>query len=138
MLIIRFHFFQFKIIISKIRLFFVEVICFHKMAYADTHKLTSLCLLAAQSCLTLCDPVDCSPPGSSIHGILQARTLRWAAVSFSRGSFWSRNRIHVFCTGRWVFYCWATREALIIPNISTYWSKQYEVVTVILRSVRSG
>ena len=40
----------------------------------------------AQSCLTLCDPVDCSPPGSSIHGILQARILEWVAISFSRGS----------------------------------------------------
>ena len=39
-----------------------------------------------QSCLTLCDPVDCSPPGSSIHGILQARILEWIAISFSRGS----------------------------------------------------
>ena len=41
----------------------------------------------AQSCLTLCDPMDCSPPGSSIHGILQARILEWAAISFSRGIF---------------------------------------------------
>ena len=40
----------------------------------------------AQSCLTLCDPVDCSPPGSSIHGILQARILEWVAISFCRGS----------------------------------------------------
>ena len=39
-----------------------------------------------QSCLTLCDPVDSSPPGSSVHGILQARILEWVAVSFSRGS----------------------------------------------------
>ena len=38
-----------------------------------------------QSCLTLCDPVDCSPPGSSVHGILQARILEWVAISFSRG-----------------------------------------------------
>ena len=38
----------------------------------------------AQSCLTLCDPVDCSPPGSSIHGIFQARVLEWVAISFSR------------------------------------------------------
>ena len=37
-------------------------------------------------CPTLCDPVDCSPPGSSIHGILQARILEWFAISFSRGS----------------------------------------------------
>ena len=40
----------------------------------------------AQSCLTLCDPMDCSPPGSSIHGILQARRLEWGAIPFSRGS----------------------------------------------------
>ena len=39
----------------------------------------------AQSCPTLCDPMDCSPPGSSIHGILQARILEWGAISFSRG-----------------------------------------------------
>ena len=38
----------------------------------------------AQSCPTLCDPVDCSPPGSSIHGILQARIVEWVAISFSR------------------------------------------------------
>ena len=41
----------------------------------------------AQSCLTLCDSVDCSPPGSSVHGILQARILEWIAISFSRGIF---------------------------------------------------
>ena len=41
----------------------------------------------AQSCLTLCDPLDSSLPGSSIHGILQARILEWVAISFSRGSF---------------------------------------------------
>ena len=45
----------------------------------------SMCL-AAQSCLTLYDPRDCSPAGSSIHGILQARILEWAAMPFSRGS----------------------------------------------------
>ena len=41
-------------------------------------------VLAAQSCLTLCNPTDCSPPGSSVHGILQARILEWAALPFSR------------------------------------------------------
>ena len=39
-----------------------------------------------QSCPTLCDPMDCSLPGSSLHGILQARVLEWVAISFSRGS----------------------------------------------------
>ena len=49
-----------------------------------------------QSCPTLCDPVDCSPPGSSIHGILLARILAWVAVSSSRGSSQPRNPIHVY------------------------------------------
>ena len=47
---------------------------------------SSTCVLVAQLCLTLCDPVDCSPPGSSVHGIFQARILEWVAVPFSRGS----------------------------------------------------
>ena len=58
-------------------------------------------------CLTLCDPVDCSPPGSSIHGILQARILEWVAISFSRGSSRPRDRTHVSCVsciGRQVLY----------------------------------
>ena len=40
-----------------------------------------------QSCPTLCDPTDGSPPGSSVHGIFQARVLEWVAISFSRGSY---------------------------------------------------
>ena len=44
------------------------------------------CCLVAQSCLTLCDAMDYSPPGSSAHGILQARILKWVAISSSRGS----------------------------------------------------
>ena len=43
-------------------------------------------VLVAQSSLTLCDPMDCKLPGTSVHGILQARILEWAAVPFSRGS----------------------------------------------------
>ena len=42
--------------------------------------------LVAQSCRTLCNPVDCSPPGSSVHGILQARILEWVAMPSSKGS----------------------------------------------------
>ena len=43
-------------------------------------------LTVPQSCLALCDPRDCSPPGSSVHGIPRARTLEWVAIPFSRGS----------------------------------------------------
>ena len=47
--------------------------------------------LVTQMCLTLCHPMDCSSPGSSVHGILQARILEWVAISFFRGSSWPRN-----------------------------------------------
>ena len=55
-------------------------------------------MLVAQSCLTLCNPLDCSPPGSSVHGILQARILEWVAIPFSKGSSRSRDRTWVSCT----------------------------------------
>ena len=50
-----------------------------------------------QSCLTLCDPMDCSLPGSSIQGIFQARVLEWGAISFSRRSPWCRGWTQVSC-----------------------------------------
>ena len=54
--------------------------------------------LVAQSCPTLSNPIDCNPPGSSVHGIFQARILDWVAISFSRGPSWPRNQTHVSCT----------------------------------------
>ena len=51
----------------------------------------------SQSCLTLCDAMDCSPPGSSVYGILQARILEWVVISFSRGSSQPRDRTQVSC-----------------------------------------
>ena len=50
-----------------------------------------------QPCLTLWDPTDYSPPGSSVHGNIQARTLEWVAISFSKGSSWPRDWNHVSC-----------------------------------------
>ena len=55
-------------------------------------------VLVAQSCPTLYDSMDCSPPGSSVHGILQARTLECVVLSFSRGSFRPRDQTRVSCT----------------------------------------
>ena len=52
---------------------------------------TNVCVLVAQSCPTLCDPMDCSSPGSSVHGILQARILVWIAIPFSRGTYQPRD-----------------------------------------------
>ena len=62
----------------------------------------------AQSCPTLCDSMDCSLPGSSIHGIFQARILEWIAISFSRGTSWPRNWTQVSCIVGRCFTVWAT------------------------------
>ena len=67
--------------------------------------------LVAQSRLTLYNPMDYSPPGSSVQGIFQARILEWVAIPFSRGSSWRRNRIQVFRIAGRVFTVWATRKA---------------------------
>ena len=67
----------------------------------------------AQSCLTLCGFMDCSPPGSSVLGISQTRVLEWVAISYSRASSRSRDRTQVSCascTGRQVLYYWSSRE----------------------------
>ena len=57
------------------------------------------------------DPMDCSLPGSSGHGIFQARVLEWLAISFSRGSSWLRDRTQVSCIASRHFTIWASREA---------------------------
>ena len=66
--------------------------------------------LVAQLCLTLCHPIDYSPPASSVHGGFQARILEWVAFPSSRGSFQPRDWICVSCIVRWVLYYWVTRE----------------------------
>ena len=60
--------------------------CVSGWKYSLISQNLCVCAQLLQSCLTLCDPVDCSPPGSSIHGILQARVLKWVAMPFSGGS----------------------------------------------------
>ena len=62
-----------------------------------------------KSCLTLCDFMDCSPPGSSVHGILQARILERVAISFSRGSSQPRDWTWVSCIAGRIFTDWATK-----------------------------
>ena len=74
-------------------------------------RITGFCvclmLLCAQSCL-LCDPVNYSPPGLSVHGIFQARILEWVAMPSSRGSSWPRDWTCVSCIGRRILYPCAT------------------------------
>ena len=77
------------------------------LALSPLHSVT-------QSCLTLCDPMDCSLLGPSVHGISQARILEWVATSYSRGSSRPRDRTCVSCVsciGRRILYHWAIREA---------------------------
>ena len=67
-------------------------------------------MLVAQSCLTLCDPMNCSLPGSSVHGTLQARILEWEATPFSRGSSRPRDQTWVSCIAGRFLTVSATRE----------------------------
>ena len=73
----------------------------------------------AQSDPTLCNPVDCSPPGFSIHGIPQARILEWVAISFSRGSSSPRDQTQVSRIAGLCFNLWATREAYFTEACKT-------------------
>ena len=72
-----------------------------------TDRYVVLLYVCAQSYPTLCDPMDYSPPGSSVHGILRARILEWVAMLSSRGSSRPRDQTHVFCiscNGRWILH----------------------------------
>ena len=69
--------------------------------------------------------MDYGPPGSSVHGISQARILEWVAISFSRESFWPRDRPHVSCIGMWILCHWATREAQSILGCRFFPSFKY-------------
>ena len=67
-------------------------------------------VLVAQLCLTLCNPMDFSPPGSAVNGIFQARMLEWAAISSSRGSSWPRDLTYVSHIAGWFFTVWASNN----------------------------
>ena len=97
-------FFVFEVTFRPL-LFFKQIswLCFNVDVVYEKSKV-------AQSCPTLCNPMDCSPPGSSIHGIFQARIREWVAIFFSRGSSWPRNRTQVSHTAGRLFTIWATLE----------------------------
>ena len=67
-------------------------------------------VLVLQSCPGLCDPMNCSPTGSSVHGILQARILECVAISFSSRSPWPRDWTQVSCTAGRFFTIWTITE----------------------------
>ena len=84
------------------------------------------------SCPTLCNPKDCSPPSSSVYGILQARILGWVAIAFSRPSSQCRDQTHVSCVsciaGRFF-----TTEPLGKPLLLLYWGASYYLSSVMNR-----
>ena len=89
--------------------------CIGILSYYILHLVCVCMCVHTQSCQTLCDSMDCSPPGSSVHGIFQVRILEWVAISFSRVSFQPRDQTCVTCVScicRRILYHWATWEAL--------------------------
>ena len=78
--------------------------------FISYHQVLFVCVLVAQSCLTLCDPMDHCPWGSSVHGIFQARILDWVAFSFSRVSPQPRDWTQVSRIADRLFSLLATRE----------------------------
>ena len=67
--------------------------------------------------------MDCSPPGSFVHEIFQARVLKWVAISYLRGSSWPGGRTHVSCIGRQALYLGVTWEALQTSPDERFWLK---------------
>ena len=96
-------------------------------------------VLVSQPCPTLCDPMDCSPPGSPVHGILWARMLEWVVIAFSRGSTWPRDWTHFSClAGRFFInfrgtkcYYWYGAS----HHAGTWWWKKPDQLLVMVTSV---
>ena len=100
---------------------------------------TFVCMLCAQSCPTLCNPLDCSLPGPSIHGISQARILEWVAISYPKGSSQPRDQTSIACIsciGRRILYHCATWKASIITSASVF-NISFIKVHAILFNVRT-
>ena len=101
------------------------------------HGLTAFCtfsLSVAQSCPALCDPMDYSPPGSSVHGISRARILEWVAISLSRGSSRPRDQNCISCLAGGSFTWEAQNNKCnltnnIIPESSLYLKGDMEIVS---------
>ena len=94
--------------VIKIVTWFGGILC----TYQIRCMLMCTCAIA-QLCLTLCNPVNCSLPGSSVPEVFHARILEWVAISFSSGSSPRRGWSRISCIGRWILYHCTTWEALM-------------------------
>ena len=98
---------------------------------SHTHIYICICSVSSvvQSCLSLCDCMDCSPPGSSVHWILQVRTLEWVAMPSSRGSSWPRNQTPISCVSSIEGGFFTAEPPGMPPNICTYiWQPRYHYI----------
>ena len=98
---------------------------------AQRASFTKVKVSVTQPCPTFCDPMDCSSPGSFVHGILQARILEWVAILFSKGSSQPRDWTWVSLIAGRFFAIWATRETDLLFKItraSGYYGGQFQTV----------
>ena len=95
--------------------------------YWNRHTL-QVKMLVTQSCLPVCDPMACGPPGSSVHGISQARILEWVAIPFSKGSHWSMDGTYAFCIAGRFF----TTEPPGMPIHTTGQGQKFEILLFII------
>ena len=88
--------------------------CHRLRIISRPHGAERVACVLLPSCVRLCDPMDCSPPGFSIHGVSLARILEWVAISSSRGSSRPRDQTHVSCIAGEFFTHRATWETLVL------------------------
>ena len=81
-------------------------------------KIVCVCAKLLQLCVTVCDPVDCSPPGSSVHRILQAKILEWVAIHFSRGSSLPKDKLTSLMSPALAGVFFATWEAIWVQILA--------------------
>ena len=103
-----------------------------------SHMLLCVCACVL-SHVRLCDPRDCGPPGSSVHGVLQARTLEWIAISYSREPSWPRDRIHISCVsciGRRVLDHWHNLGSPSVADGNENWCSSFKNSMVVFWKVK--
>ena len=115
---------------------FREPLSLHHLLPASLSQDSECWALVAESCPSLCDRVDRSPPGSSVRGILQARIREWVAMPSSRGSSRPRDRTRVSHTAGGLFTLWVTREAHVVW--ACYTSKMHFWASSLRDCMRGG